>query len=154
MDKTDKAYEFLTHGASEPIVRGVMLSFRHFIALVLVVVLMGGGVPYLVCTPEACAANTQCASVHCKCCGPSRTGPKSSRESQKHDTHCNQDCPLITAGTVVTTNSGQPLAPAMMGISEVRPFLIAYTAFYAPPVRPPAPVHPSTLLSLACALTI
>jgi len=77
-----------------------------------------------------------------------------SHESNKHATRCNQHCPLITASTAVMTNSVQPLAKAMVGISEVQLFLIAYTAFYTTPVPPPASAQPSTLLSLACALTI
>jgi hypothetical protein len=152
--RSTRVDEFLTLGKFKDIVQSVVLNFRRFISAVIGLGLLAGGVPYVACTPAVCAANAECAAVHCNCCGPNCPWSKNSPESHKHATDCNQHCPLINASTAVMTNSVQVLAPATSGIGEVQPFLIAYTAFYAPPVRPPASVHPSTLLSLSCALTV
>jgi hypothetical protein len=155
MNKADKCYIFLTLDAHEPIVRGVILSFRQFIASVLVVLLIAASVPCFVCAPAACAAIVDCKYMHCACCGPNCPWQKSSQKSPKHGNCCNEQCPVIAASKTVIISNEQPLAAAMSGFGEAQPFLFGYT-FSGPPlvVHQSANLHPPTLLSLACALTI
>lgn len=135
--------------------RGIVLSFRNFINATLVVALLAGTTPYLTCMSGMCAANSECASMRCQCCGPDCPWQKSSHEShQKHDKGCNQQCPLIIASKAVTISNSLPLAAAVLGVTGIQPVLFGYTSFYKLPVRQPASLRSPTLLSLACALTI
>jgi hypothetical protein len=132
----------------------VLLRLRHFISSV-VVILLAGGLPYFVCTPNVCAANKDCAVVHCcNCCGANCPMQKSSQETRKHGTGCNQHCPLISAGETIAISNVNPLPAAMSGVTVIQPFLFAHINSYAFPARPSATSHPPTLLSLSCALTI
>jgi hypothetical protein len=154
MNKADKCYIFLTPGAREPIVRGVILRLRHLIASALVVALIAASVPRFVCTPAACAANVECKYAHCACCGPNCPWQKSSQKSQKHDNCCNEQCPLIAASKAVTISNERPFAAALLGFGEAQPFLFGSTYSRDPLIHQSANLHPQTLLSLACALTI
>jgi hypothetical protein len=116
-------------------------------------VTLAGSVSFLACTPAMCAANTQCASVHCNCCGPDCSWPKNSQESHKRVTKCNQECPLITASKSVTIRTPQPLV-MLLDADQVQPFLVADVAPITPSVSEPPNLHSATLLNLACALTI
>jgi hypothetical protein len=132
----------------------VVLNFRRFISAFLALVVLASGLPYLTCSAAVCAANADCASVHCSCCGPNCPWAKNSQESQKKKSNCAQQCPLITASKSVTISNTRPLAAAMLGVGEVQPFLFAHNVADARPVRQFSALHPPTLLSLACALTI
>jgi hypothetical protein len=79
---------------------------------------------------------------------------KRSQETGKHGNDCNQQCPLIAARNAVTISNVQPLSVAMLGVTEVQPFLFGYTSSHTLAVQQSANLHPPTLLSLACALTI
>jgi hypothetical protein len=136
------------------IVCEVNLNCRHIISALLIAALLAGGLPYSSCLAGQCASNTECASMHCNCCGPNCPWSKSSHESHKRNTGCNQQCPLITASKPVTIIKVQPVASIIFGNSELQPFLTAYAAPHAPSIREPVHSHPPTLLSLACALTI
>jgi hypothetical protein len=132
-----------------------VLNIRHFILSVLVACLLAGSAPSMACTPAACAANTECALVHCNCCGPNCPWRNSSQESKKQGAPCNQQCPLVAAGkTIAINNNTQPLAVALLGVAEARPFLIADTASCTARFHQPDTLSPPTLLRLACALTI
>jgi hypothetical protein len=154
VEKADKIYAFLTIKLSERIVCEVDLNCRHFISAFLIAALLAGGLPYPSCMAGECASNTECASAHCKCCGTSCPWPKTSHESHNHDARCNQQCPLINQGKAVAISSVQPLATTILGTAEVQPFLFGYTSYYVLPIHRSASLHPPTLLSLACALTI
>jgi hypothetical protein len=129
-------------------------KFYQRISAFLVLVVLVGSVPNLACTPAVCAANVECASVHCSCCGPNCPWPKESHESRQHKTGCNQQCPLISAASAVTINKVQPLAPAMLAAAEVRPVLFERTGSRQPSILQSAALDPPTLLGLSCALTV
>jgi hypothetical protein len=131
-----------------------MVSFRHFLYLSLVVGLLAGGVPYFTCTPAVCAANIECSSAHCGCCGPNCPWKKNSQQSHKGNTACNQQCPLSAAGNAVTISNVRPLAAVMFSMAEVEPCLFTYTVSCPLPVCRSADLDPPTLLRLCCALTI
>ena len=154
MEKTDKSNAFLTIETFNRMVSNVGLNLRYFISALIVITQLAGSLPYLNCMAGQCASNTQCSSVQCKCCGPNSPRTKSSRESHKHTTGCNQQCPLATTGKTVTITNPQPVASPLFGVSELQPFLTAYAAPFAPSIRESAKSNSPTLLSLSCALTI
>src|ERR1700728_1822625 len=131
-----------------------MPSFRHFMSGFLALVVLASGVPYLTCSPSACAARMECASGHCSCCGANCPWKKKSQESQKNKSDCPQQCALMTAGNPVTISNTRLLAATMLGAGELQPFLLANTSAVARPVRQFSSLPPPTLLSLGCALTI
>jgi hypothetical protein len=130
-----------------------MLRFRYFISTMLLIVLQAGAVPIFACTPVTCAANTECAAMHCRCCGPNCPLCKKSKESSKNDAGCNHQCPYINVSRPVTINHVQPLVALMLGHGELHPFFFAYTSPNVFPIRRTFSVHDSSLLGLACALT-
>jgi hypothetical protein len=104
-----------------------------------------------------CAANVECASVHCGCCGPNCSWRNCSQESKKPGTPCNQQCPLIAAAKAITVNNNDRVqlpAAAIVGIVQMPPFLIPDTACRITSFRQTDSLPPSTLLRLSCALTI
>jgi hypothetical protein len=135
-------------------VEGTVLSFRHFISAALAVFLLLGSVPYLNCSPMACAANAECASAHCSCCGPNCHMAKKSRGSSKQNSDCNQQCPLIASNKPVNLNNPQQYIQTIFATPEVQPFVFAYTNFHTAPTVRSNIMPSSTLLSLGCALTI
>jgi hypothetical protein len=143
---------FLTDGTKGHTVRVVPVSFRHLVGSALAISLLASGFPCLASTPAVCAANSQCAAMHCGCCGPNCPFQKSRRESQKRDAGC--QCPLITNASSIAISKPQSLAIAMCGVEELRPFQCAFIHPSPVPLCRTATSDPSTLLSLACALTI
>jgi hypothetical protein len=131
----------------------MLRGFRHFISATLVIVLFAGGVARFACTPGACAANAQCASMHCTCCGPNCPLRKSSGDSHKRDTACNQECPMMAASKLVAISNPQPIATAMLGADELQPLFLARVTPAAVPIHPTFNSPAPTLLSLGCALT-
>jgi hypothetical protein len=144
----------LTIKESNRIVWDVGLSIRHFIAALLVATQLAGSLPYLTCFAGQCASNAECSSVHCKCCGPNCPWAKSSHESHKRATACNQQCSFAIASKAITISNPQPIISALFGMSQLQPFQTAYAAPIAPSVHPPTGSNSPTLLSLSCALTI
>jgi hypothetical protein len=144
----------LTLGMPGHTVWHVVFALRHFTAAALVFALFAGGIPHLACTPAVCAADTECAAMHCSCCGPNCPWHKNSQKSEKPVTGCNQQCPVIAASKPATIGKVQPLAAAMPGIGEAQPFLVAYASPAALPIHQTFDLPPPTLLRLACALTI
>jgi len=132
-----------------------MLSIRHFISATIVVAILAGSAPYLTCSAGMCAANVECASMRCSCCGPNCPWAKNSRESSHHSNsrNCNHDCPLVISSKPVTIRSTQPLALAMSGIDNVQPFFLPSACSNVFLIQQPLNLHPPTLLSLCCALT-
>ena len=147
--------EFLTRRIFNHIVWDVMLAIRHFISAAIVLALLAGGIPYLTCSAGMCAANVECASMRCSCCGPNCPWAKNSRESSHHSNsrNCNHDCPLVISSKPVTIRSTQPLALAMSGIDNVQPFFLPSACSNVFLIQQPLNLHPPTLLSLCCALT-
>jgi hypothetical protein len=93
--------------------------------------------------------------MHCACCGPNcPLNKKNSSESSKHDSGCNQSCPLIATTHAVAVSHVKPLAGVMFAAVAVQRFLSPYSASFAIPSRHSAALDPPTLLSLSCALTI
>jgi hypothetical protein len=131
-----------------------VLKFYKFISTALVLVVLAGGSPSTACTPAVCAADAQCASLHCSCCGPNCPWSKKSQESKKRDSSCNDRCPLVAGTKPAAINNAQSLVSATLNTSYVQPLMVPYVALRPAPIHPTFNFHSPTLLSLACALTV
>jgi hypothetical protein len=134
-----------------------MSMVRHFISATLALVLLAGGIPFLACSAAMCAANTQCASIQCSCCGSKCLWTKKSHDTQHQSNQkgrCNQECPQAVAGKSVDVNPTQPLVAAILGTGAVQPVLVSSVCSRSFSIRQNFNSHPATLLSLSCALTI
>jgi hypothetical protein len=92
--------------------------------------------------------------AHCDCCGSNCPWAKKSQLSQKHEAGGAHECPLITAEKPATIVDVQPVATAAWDLAKVLPLLLGYKTADDRPVVRSANMHPSTLLSLSCALTV
>src|SRR5208282_4004221 len=132
-----------------------MQSIYRLISATLMLIIAVGSLPCLTCSSAVCAANVQCASVHCGCCGPNYPWQKNSHDSQKHSPSCNREqCPLVAASKSVTISPTRESSASMLGIAVAQPFITVYFAVNILPVHSISSARPDTLLSLGCALTV
>jgi hypothetical protein len=127
---------------------------RYMFVCGLTVALLGGGVPYFGCSPAVCAASSECAMIHCACCGPTCPMNKDSRHSDKGTSHCNDQCPrTVSKNTATITNVRSHALLMSLAMASLLPFQSCSTNASSRPIRNSPDLDPSTLLRLCCALT-
>src|ERR1019366_710303 len=106
----------------------MLRCFNHCMSAALVLMLLVGGVARSACASAACAAKMRSATVHCACCGLNDPQRKTTGESRKRDTACDQQCPMVAAGKLVAISNPWPMATAMLHAAELQPLFLGRTA--------------------------
>jgi hypothetical protein len=111
-----------------------------------------GAAPPTACTPASCAANAECAVMHCDCCGPNCPMAKASHKSES--TGVKRPCPIAVTNKPPAIGNAQPLAAMTLTEIQLQAFLVAPWASRAITTHQAPDMPACTLLRLGCALTI